>query len=70
MTAAFAIAQGTAAMQQQPNDHRNDSRLTPTEIEIRERCGKIPKRLQRNIDNYRIARRMPPLWARPQDAKR
>jgi hypothetical protein len=46
-------------------DNRQDevtSRLTPTQLRIRERCGKVPKHIQRSVDRYRIALGRPPLW--------
>lgn len=39
-----------------------DRRLTPTQREIRDRCGNVPKRIRRSIDQYRVARGMVPLW--------
>jgi hypothetical protein len=40
----------------------NGSRLTPTQLRIRERCGKVPKHIRQSIDRYRIALGRPPLW--------
>jgi hypothetical protein len=47
------------------HDKRHDdttSRLTPTQLRIRERCGKVPKHIRQSIDRYRIALGRPPLW--------
>ena len=41
----------------------DDKRLTPTQKEIRDRCGNVPKRIRMSIDAYRVARGMVPLWA-------
>ena len=49
----------------QRKDERQDdvtNRLTPTQLRIRERCGKVPRHIQRSIDRYRIALGRPPLW--------
>lgn len=40
----------------------NEKRLTPTQREMRDRCGSMPRHLRRSIDIYRVARGMPPLW--------
>jgi len=40
----------------------DDKRLTPTQKEIRDRCGNVPRHIRRSIDNYRVARGMVPLW--------
>lgn len=40
----------------------DDRRLTPTQREIRDRCGNVPKHIRRSIDAYRVARGMVPLW--------
>lgn len=40
----------------------DDRRLTPTQKEIRDRCGNTPKHIRRSIDAFRIARGMVPLW--------
>jgi len=45
--------------------HRQDTAtngLTPLQLRIRERCGKVPKHLQRSVDRYRVALGRPPLW--------
>lgn len=40
----------------------DDKRLTPTQKEIRDRCGNVPRHIRRSIDAYRVARGMVPLW--------
>jgi len=58
---------------EQRKDERHDdttSRLTPTQLRIRERCGKVPKHIQRSIDRYRIALGRPPLWGGLQEQRR
>jgi hypothetical protein len=58
---------------EQRKDERNDdttSRLTPTQLRIRERCGKVPKHIQRSIDRYRVALGRPPLWGGLQEQRR
>ena len=46
------------------------SRLTPKQLRIRERCGKVPRYIQRSIDDYRIALGRPPLWGGLQEQRR
>lgn len=36
--------------------------LTSVQREIRDRCGNVPKRIRRSIDEYRVACGMVPLW--------
>lgn len=45
------------------------SRLTPTQLRIRERCGKVPRHIQRSIDRYRVALGRPPLWGGLQEQR-
>lgn len=51
--------EGNVVMEQ----HDGGSRLTPTQMAIRDRCGQLPKRLQRSIDQFRQSVDLPPLWA-------
>jgi hypothetical protein len=51
--------EGNVVMEQ----HNVGSRLTPTQLAIRDRCGQLPKRLQRSIDQFRQSVDLPPLWA-------
>lgn len=43
-------------------ENEDDRRLTPTQREIRDRCGNVPRHIRRSIDRYRVARGMVPLW--------
>jgi hypothetical protein len=59
------------------NDHRDKQRqdtatigLTPMQLRIRERCGKVPKHLRRSVDRYRVALGRPPLWGGLQEQRR
>lgn len=44
--------------------------LTPVQLRIRERCGKVPRRFQRSIDRYRVALGRPPLWGGLQEQRK
>jgi len=39
-------------------------KLPAEQVRIRDRCGGLPKRMKRSIDDFRIARGLLPLWAR------
>lgn len=56
---------------QRNDDQRNGTTngLTPVQLRIRERCGKVPKRIQRSIDRYRVALGRPPLWGGLQERR-
>jgi len=56
--------------QQEKQRDAATAELTPMQLRIRERCGKVPKHIQRSIDRYRIALGRPPLWSGVQEQRR
>jgi hypothetical protein len=60
----------TAMTDQREKRDAATAELTPMQLRIRERCGKVPKHIQRSIDRYRIALGRPPLWSGVQEQRR
>lgn len=56
--------------QQEKRHDEATARLTPMQLRIRERCGKVPRHIQRSIDRYRVALGRPPLWGGLQEQRR
>jgi hypothetical protein len=60
----------TAMTDQREKRDAATAELTPMQLRIRERCGKVPKHIQRSIDRYRVALGRPPLWSGVQEQRR
>jgi hypothetical protein len=60
-------------MNEQTDKQRRDDAtrgLTPVQLRIRERCGKVPRHVQRSLDRYRMALGRPPLWGALQEQRK